>query len=457
MSTAHLKPADTLKAMETFYSRKYGLANFAAIDSHLNGLNVPGANHNYMVGNIIPRFTSIISSSRKEESRDGCGVSLDRDKSKIKAFGEFIERYCATYNEGEYMNNTLYCSYKDLVEKGLLALDLDSLIPFEDHVYDEPGFPYSKYTSRNPILWVKGKELICGQSTWLPAQKVLQSYPLCKEELRYHVSVSTGLACGHSIHHATLNAMFEIVERDSFMLTWLLKIPGVNIVIDSIKNEELRFIYNHINKHLVGEDCMFVYDISKTDGIYTILTFIRNDLPNAYGLIVSAASHTDPEKALLKSLEELCQMQSFCYSNLIMDEQRECMRMEKHDINDLRKHALYYSSSLNNRNIDFISSTGARVSLSGMEDYTKNHYENNFEGTLEYVTQLLSNNNQMAYVADLTKPEIHRFGFRVVRVIMPDYVDLTFAYKLRHQKSNRLLRFQEMYGREINDDPHPFA
>jgi ribosomal protein S12 methylthiotransferase accessory factor len=167
--------------------------------------------------------------------------------------------------------------------------------------------------------------------------------------------MSTGLACGADYYQASISALFEVVERDSFMLTWLLKLAGTRIEIDSIQNPVLANLYKHICKYLVGEDHLHIYDISRTEGIYTVMTFIRNDNLDSFGLIVSSASHVNPEIALLKSLEELCQTQAFAYTKLIEDVNRTCQTMKEHEVTDLHRHTLYYSTGRRSHEIDFIS------------------------------------------------------------------------------------------------------
>lgn len=452
MSKTSLRTDNTLEVMERLFSRKFGLAKSVYGENRLRNLSVPTVNSRYTVGNIIPMFRFIVDKSKDTYSglTGGGGASLNRDKSKIKAFGEFIERYCSVYDENEYSGRVICDSYENLIAKGLSCLDLGDLISFEDSQYDDPEFLFAKYSTHARISWIEGKELTCGKNVWLPAQKVFLSYP--KNELWYNILISTGLACGSDFYQAALGAIYEVIERDSFMLTWFLKIPGIRIEMDDIRNEELRTLYNHICKHLVGEDRLFIYDISKTDGVYTILTFIRNDLPDAYGLIVSAASHTSPEIALLKSLEELCQVQGTAYHNLVLDEKKECQRLEKQEVDTLHKHYLYYSTGRHSRNIDFISASNESIRLSEMVDYSNISNKDN----LEYVVHLFRENNQLLYLADITKPEIRMSGFLVLRAIIPGYVDLATNHCFMYPKSSRLQQYQKKYGSELNDNPHPF-
>ena len=265
-------------------------------------------------------------------------------------------------------------------------------------------------------------------------------------------NLSTGQACGVDYYHACLSGLLEVVERDSFMLTWLFKVPGKRILLDSCRNPDLQKLYKHIDKHLLGENRLYIYDISKTEGVYTVMTFIRNDLPNAYGLIIFAASHPDPQIALIKSLEELCQSQNFAYYKL-HEEENNIRNMKVEDIDDFHKHFLYYSNSKHNKNIDFISQNHIEtVNLSTMRDFSSGCYRSDCE---KLTADFIARGKQMKII-DITMPEIRSIGFCAVKCCIPGYIDLMPSPFFVSEKEERMKEFQEVYGTEINKEPHPF-
>ena len=446
ISTADKKPNE----MTRFYSRKYGLANsFKEIS--MNHLSVSTEGYSIAIGNVIPMWNTVIGNARVG-LWEGGAVALNRERSRVKAVGEFVERYCATCDGSLHVKKMIFDSFDNLNEKGVHCLDQHDLIHFEDRLYEDPEFPLSRYFSNLPISWVEGENLISGNRVLLPAQKVFLSYPLQNMEQFHLWGLSTGLACGMDFSQAVLNAVCEVIERDSFMLTWRLKISGKRIEVTNVRNEELIALYSHILKHLVGEDELHIYDISKTVGVHTILSFIRNNLPDAFGLIVATASHPNPEIALLKSLEELCQTQVFAYSSLIKDRERECQRMKEQDITELKKHTLYYSTGRNSRNIDFISNSGENIRLCDMADYS----HGSDKESLKYLINQFKSKKQRVFIADITKPEIREEGLCVIKAIIPGYVDLDANNRFKQLKSSRLRMYQKQYDVEINYAPHPF-
>jgi len=442
----------TLAAMEKLYSRKYGLINTLEVNT-TKCLNVSRTDGTFTLGNVIPMYRPIAMRNKRSEKQsgtaDGSSASLNPVKAKIKSIGEYIERFSSTYTQGEGHDGLIFDSYDNLTAKGVPCLDFSKLLHLEDSLY-ENSIGFSKYSIYHSISWIKGRDLINDSDIWLPAQKVFIKYPYDypEKEKLYVWGLSTGLACGSNYEQAALSAIFEVVERDSFMLTWKLQLSGVRIEMDSITNEDLRELYSHIKKYMVGEDELFIYDISKTEGVHTVLTFFRNNLPDAYGIIVSAASNTDIEIALLKSLEELCQSQAFAYSTIMTDDTIKHLHIE--DVNSLHKHFFYYSTCRHNGNINFISASNKSVLLSKLRKESSSTHGFN------HVINLFRKNNQSLYISDVTKPEIEGIGFKVLKAIIPDYLDLDIDYNLRQLKYNRLKMFQEMNSAKLNNNPHPF-
>ena len=239
------------------------------------------------------------------------------------------------------------------------------------------------------------------------------------------------------------------------MLTWLLHLSGKRIVVDKINDYQLAKLYKHIMTHIVGDDSLYIYDISRTEGIYTILTFIRNDNFNSYGLITSAASDIDPEHALLKSLEELCLTQEFGYSKLYESEQSMAaiQRMQKTDVRTLQAHLFYYGTGKNSHEFDFICDSSSSVHLSDMHSYVLSSDEND---VLAYIIDLFNNLGTPIYSVDVTRREISECGLSVVKAIIPGYNDLDCSHSMRLLENKRLLQFQQKYNCPINDAPHPF-
>lgn len=86
----------------------------------------------YYVGNLILMYYSYVSSNEIEQY-SGSGCSLNPKRSKIKAYGEFIERYSASEFESN-SDEIVVDSFNNLC-KVHECLSMKELIHFDEEVY----------------------------------------------------------------------------------------------------------------------------------------------------------------------------------------------------------------------------------------------------------------------------------------------------------------------------------
>lgn len=211
-----------LEKMKPLFSPKYGLASSMSMAKMAHEtIRKPGIG-SFVLANVIPMYRTTVM-NKTMDNWIGCGAALTREKSQVKAFGEFIERFCAVNLLDDHIVSLQYNTYAEQQKLGE-CLNPHELIDVDDSAYINPKI--AKYHDNSVISWVKGIEITRNKSVWVPAQKVFLGIPIQNGELPYIQWLSTGLACGSSYHGALLSGIFEAVERDSFMLTWLLRLPG---------------------------------------------------------------------------------------------------------------------------------------------------------------------------------------------------------------------------------------
>lgn len=444
---------DVLERMLLVFSPKYGLANSLIIEEMVHKkIKRPNCG-TFTLGNVIPMYRTTVESS-KVPWIIGCGAALTKEKSQIKAFGEFIERYCATNYMNDHNIKLYYNTFEEQSKCGD-CLNPRELIDFNDNANLRNGSEFSVYSDDSMVSWIIGTEETEGKTVWIPAQKVFLGMPFINGEQMYMQLISTGLACGSTYYDAMLGSLYEVIERDSFMLTWLLRLPSKRIVVDSFKNRELQELYSHITNNLVGEDELLIYDISQTDGIYTILTFIRNSNLSSFGLITSSAADIDPECALLKSLEELCLTQGYAYYILCENEDAKdsIAEMKVSDVTSLGNHIKYYGTGNRSDEFDFLDVTNASINLS---DMCRCQTLLDKKESALYVIELLKKQNLSVFTVDVTRQEIMECGLFTIKTIIPGYNDLDNSHNSRLIANKRLLDLKKKYNVSINNAPHPF-
>lgn len=106
---------------------------------------------------------------------------------------------------------------------------------------------------------------------------------------------------------------------------------------------------------------------------------------------------------------------------------------------------------------DFVTCSCGNVSVDGGHEYLHRCFQLD---DLEYCVDILKKNNLNLYVKDITSTDIHRLGFTVVKVIIPDLQQIEADFNYRFLNCERLDKVPIKLGYKknvsINNNPHPF-
>src|SRR3989344_3670230 len=142
------------------------------------------------------------------------GMSFtSRKVALLKCLMEIIERACLISSDTIFIQST----FRKFAQKGIPVLN--------PHLY------LNRINTDNiSIHWIQGRELTENRNCMVPAQLFYLRFPSKNSEPVMTTSISTGAACGLTHETTLLRAIYEVVERDSFMSIYLCKIkpPKVN-------------------------------------------------------------------------------------------------------------------------------------------------------------------------------------------------------------------------------------
>ncbi|MFD9795985.1 YcaO-like family protein [Streptomyces sp. NPDC059070] len=156
-----------------------------------------------------------------------CGGTAFRNfrAARGAAMGEAVERYC-----GNCVTESLEvreASYRELTRAGERALDPERLVLYSDRLYDSPGFPFVRFTHDRTTHWVRGHSLTADKPMWVPASLVYVNWytdqyaDVPPTNFLYY----PGLAAGHTVEHALVSGIEEVIERDASMIWWMNRHP----------------------------------------------------------------------------------------------------------------------------------------------------------------------------------------------------------------------------------------
>ena len=362
------------------------------------------------------------------------------------AIGEAVERYCMNFcDPGKLVLATARELGDDAVDPGLVRL-------YSREQCESGRLPkgtgYFDHDTR--IRWVWGYSLSSHWPRLVPASLVYIDPRTVGDERYIGHNTSTGLAAGASLEEAVLSGLMEVVERDAFALSWLLKRPGRRLRIDD-EGLEL-FLERRFHTHSPLVDLRF-FELSIDVPIPVVLGFMRR--PSDFGptLTVGAAARLEPRSAVKKSLYEIGQMFPYLRYLVRTDWQPEA---DFSNVKNFELHGLFYlrRPDLVDEAFGFLEQAPSEVAFSELE----NRSTGRVLGDIEFCLRALEALGHEVIVVDLTTPDIRDLGMRAVRVVVPGLVSL-HGDSVPFLGPARVLEKAREAGigpAELHPYPHPF-
>jgi ribosomal protein S12 methylthiotransferase accessory factor len=151
--------------------------------------------------------------------REASGAGLTRREAQWAAVGEGVERYAANICVDD---SRAVGSYQEYARE---AVDPDDFILYAAGQYAQPDFPFHPHDPREVRQWTFAIDLLTGERRLVPAQLVWLGLKCLGPGELLRQSLSSGLACGATREQCAHSALREVIERDAFMATWLLRYP----------------------------------------------------------------------------------------------------------------------------------------------------------------------------------------------------------------------------------------
>ena len=126
-----------------------------------------------------------------------------------------------------------------------------------------PGFKYAKPDMQTPIGWTRAVELPAGSEAFVPASLVYLYFNTEGPDGYFCPPTSNGLAAGPSLDSAVLSGLYELIERDAFLITWMNRLAVPRVDYSSMPGIAAR-IRSHYARF--GIEAL-VYDITTDIGV----------------------------------------------------------------------------------------------------------------------------------------------------------------------------------------------
>jgi ribosomal protein S12 methylthiotransferase accessory factor len=382
----------------------------------------------------------------------GDGTSIDNKRALMKAVGESVERYCSSQFD---MDDFLFSSYDDI--EGT-AVNPNEFALFSERQYKIPDFPFEKLNEQTPVFWSLGYSLTNDHPVYIPTGFVYVPYRFTHpKESRFHISISTGLACGTSRAMALYKGLMETIERDAFMIAWRNKLSLPLIDLDDVSDPTIRQLIEAFSGTPVQ---IFAISLTLDIDIPVVLVILRSLTGKTPYTSVGISADLNPTHALRGALEEsfltLLGMNRFAKtkSDYIPEPFYKDL---KTPIDHAIAHGVFPDLQ---KEIDFLVSSKEKVSIQDLPNRSQAGFVENIGTT----ANLLKEKGLETIALDITTPDIDEAGFKVVRAIVPGLHPLDIDHNTMYLGGKRLyqapcdagLLDRPLKEEELNMAPHCF-
>lgn len=365
----------------------------------------------------------------------GSGASFfDSETGGIKCLGEAVERLCQQTFQSK---NIIFSSYNDLKQQ---AIDPSIHTPSSE-IKDER------------IGWVTGLNVISKEKVLIPAQYAHYTFTEFHDEPPVTSLISTGGALGQSPEEALLSGLYELIERDAFTTTYLIKAPVRKILIPSVPNGQIAKIHDTLKKYALE---WHLFDITHdlTVPVYLSILIDRSGVGPA--VTSGASSRLNHFEAIMNSVTEATMTRPWLRASLTNEKSiLAIINNDREKIKERIDRGLYWFLPGKIPLLNFWLKRNEEV----FQPYTETSRSQDSELTL-LISKLKHIHNSL-YYCDLTHPEVRACGMYVYKVINPYlhglYLDETDSRAVVDPiRLKAVARHFGMEHYQMNPVPHPF-
>ena len=375
--------------------------------------------------------------------------------SELTAILEALERYCGIEPHGK--RTMVHDSYNNLKEQALNPLELG--VHAKEN-YEQPHFPFQPFDPSRPMNWVWGYSFLHERSILVP--ELLAYYSLgCGEGFVYETS--NGCALGGSFEEAIMYGILEVVERDSFLLTWYAQLSLPRLDPYSSNDEELHLMIDRARA--VGGYDIYLYNATMENQIPSVFALAKNRKQSGLNIICAGGAHPDPVRATKSAVHELAGMM------LTLDEKfekgkEEYKKMLKDSslVKKMDDHGMLFGLSETEERLQFLLNDN-RPLRNFNDEFSIMKNRADLTDDLKEILQAFRRLNLDVIVVDQTTPEIRKNELYCVKVLIPGMLPMTFGHHLtRVTGLDRVLKVpmelgytkQPLTVEQLNPYPHPF-
>jgi ribosomal protein S12 methylthiotransferase accessory factor len=388
---------------------------------------------------------------------DGHGVDIyahgsgaNAEEAYSKAVGELLERYTMTLYRTAKLRRG---SHNELVRRGAHALDttqLPAFLPWQKERFGE--FAYSNDTQ---LRWAETTELVTGARAYVPAQLVFWNYNHAAAHEPWLQHATTNGGAGHfTFEESVLSSIYELVERDAYLLFWLNTLSPKRIALDTIDDLAIKERVAAATRHGLK---LFFLDTTTDLSIPSCICVVVDDRGAETKIALGGSAGFDIYKNLRSSLNEALFV---AQHDISYDLQADYKPFSDRKIGKNERLGVWHKTTMFTHFEFFIS--GEEIALQESRHYTCGKTYATKQEELEAVKRIFKDKGTgyELYCYRARHPVLTKLGYVITKVIVPKLVPLHLYEHLATLGAQRLQSVPAVLGytnATLNPWPHPFS
>lgn len=292
------EPVITFEAMAHHLSPVTGMAD-ALIDAH--------PDEQILCYGVVRSDVSSIGSARELVGATGqvgmgWGKGWTHAQARMSALGEAIERFSFSDERPPDHRTGNFAEMADL------AVDPRSTLLFSDAQYEKAGtgeghdrIPEERFDPTQAIGWTAARSLTNGAQRLIASDQMWLT-PMPTRDGRFCIADSNGCAAGNTIEEATLQGLFELVERDAVAIWWYNQLGSPRVDLASFGSE---FVALERHYACTYDRDIWVIDLTMDLGIrvFAAISALRSGGRPEY--VACFGCHLDTTIAIQRALTEM--------------------------------------------------------------------------------------------------------------------------------------------------------
>ncbi len=405
--------------------------------------------HPYLFGAHLANHRFLTDRSSDDSFCTGKGLTLAT--AQASAVGEAVERYSACRRRTDQVCFTTRHALEGQ------SLDPTELVLYRPEQYAE--LPYAPYADTTRLGWVGARSLSTGSELLVPALAVFLGYSPRVPEERILPPTSNGLAAGPTLAAAVLSALYEVLERDAFLITWMHRLPAHRVAPATHPDPNVVELFHACARQGVE---LRLHRLATDHPCQVFLSLaVQRDGEGWPAVAVGLGADLDPAVAASRAIMEAGQVRVGLRMELSDPSTRawaERLLADPRLVATIDDHGLLYAHPRAMGAFAFLErSPEAACDWTAPEPATATD-------RLRLLVEHLSAQGRDVLYRDLTPSDMAQLGLHTARVIVPGLQPIHFGQHPR-LGGNRLYDLPRRLGTAVtpfgtgslNQDPHPLA